>query len=156
MLCQVTFEKRKILLSIGWVASMNLGFVLIILSFLHRLVMLPVPMEPLSMPPMSQIFPILHVDSMLPMFIHHFPYTLIQRKSSMSHPFLSYLEFACQPFPIQLLVRAHLVCLISSILSSIAEYLMLVDEGFPNSLLPTDSIPFNSDHLFWNRSLESI
>ena len=35
-------------------------------------------------------------------------------------------------------------------------YLVLVDGGCPNSLLPVDSIPSTSDHLFWNRSLESI
>ena len=37
--------------SIGWVVSMTLGAVLITLGFLHRLVRLPVPMDPLSMPP---------------------------------------------------------------------------------------------------------
>ena len=66
--------------SIGWVISMNLGVVLITLSFLHRLVMLTVPMEPLSMPPMSLSCPCLHIDSMFPMFSYHLPYSLIQRK----------------------------------------------------------------------------
>ena len=32
--------------SIGWVISMNLGVVLINLIFLHRLVMILIPMEP--------------------------------------------------------------------------------------------------------------
>ena len=39
--------------SIGWVISMNLGVVLVTLSSLHQLVMLPVPMEPLSIPSVS-------------------------------------------------------------------------------------------------------
>ena len=51
--------------SIGWVVSMNLGFVLFTLIFLNRLVMLPVPMEPLWMPPASQRCPSLHIKSML-------------------------------------------------------------------------------------------
>ena len=55
-----------------------------------------------------------------------------------------------------ILVRAHLVHSSSSTLSSVVEYLVLVDGGFPKSLLQTDSIPSTSDHLFWNRSLESI
>ena len=81
---------------------------------------------------------------------------LFEGSFSMSRPFLSYLVFACRSFPIQLLVRAHLVRPSSSKLSSVAEYLILVYGGFLNALLPMDSIPSNSNHLFWNRSLESI
>ena len=51
--------------SIGWVISMTLGVVLIIVSFLHRRAMIPVPMEPLLMPPVSQSCPSLHVNSMM-------------------------------------------------------------------------------------------
>ena len=65
--------------SIGWVISMNLGYVIITMSFLHRLVMLPVPMEPLSMTPMSQICLSFHVESMLPIS-HHIPYAIVRSK----------------------------------------------------------------------------
>ena len=126
---QVVFPSNRALYitSIGWVVSMTLGVVLVTLSFLHRLVTFPVPMEPLSMPPMSQSCPSLHVESMIRIFSHHFPYSLVRRKFSLSRPFLNYLDFACQPFPIQLLDRGHLIRLISSTLSSSAEYLVLVD-----------------------------
>ena len=103
---------------------MTLEVVLVILSFLHGLVMLPVPMEPLSIPHVSQRCPSLHVESILPMFSHHFPYALVQRKFILSQPFLGYLEFACWSFPVQLLVHAHLVHSSSSTLSNIAEYLV--------------------------------
>ena len=43
-----------------------------------------------------------------------------------------------------------------STLDKFAEYLMLDDGGCLNALLPTDSIPSTSDHLFWDRSLESF
>ena len=75
---------------------------------------------------------------------------------SLICPFLSGLDFACLPFLIHLLVRAHLVHLSSYKLSSVVEYLMLVDGGWLNALLPADSFPSTSYHLFWNRSLESI
>ena len=81
---------------------------------------------------------------------------LFEGSRSLIQPFLSYLVLACRPFPIQLLFDAHLSHLISSKLSSVAEYLVLVDGGFLNALIPVDSIPSTSDHLFWNRSLESI
>ena len=53
--CRVMSPSNKSLYitSIGWVVSMNLGDVLVTLCFLHQLVMLPVPMEPMLMPPMS-------------------------------------------------------------------------------------------------------
>ena len=62
--------------SIGWVISMTLGVVLLIMSFIDRLVTLPVPMEPLSMPPISQSCPSLHVNSMLPVS-HHIHYGIV-------------------------------------------------------------------------------
>ena len=74
----------------------------------------------------------------------------------LSRPLFSYLVFACRPFSIQLLVCAHLVHSSSSKLSSVVMYLMLLDGGFLNYLLPSDSIPSNSDHLFWSMALESI
>ena len=43
-----------------------------------------------------------------------------------------------------------------STLYSFVEYLVLNDEGFINAPLPTDFIPSTSDHLFWDRSLESF
>ena len=58
--------------------------------------------------------------------------------------------------PIQLLVHAHLVHLSSSTLSGVNEYLVLVDGGYLNALLPADSITSNSYLLLWNRSVESI
>ena len=44
----------------------------------------------------------------------------------------------------------------SSTLYSVVEYLVLVDGGCLNALLLADSIPSTSDHLFWNRVLESF
>ena len=73
---------------------------------------------------------------------------LFKGSLSLSRPFLSYLDFACHPFSVQLLVHAHLVCSSSPTLSSICEYLVLVDGGCLNALLPIDSIPSNLDHLF--------
>ena len=61
---------------VSWVISMNLGFVLVILIFLHQLVILPLPMEPLLMPPMSQSCPSFHVEYMLPMSLH-LPYAIV-------------------------------------------------------------------------------
>ena len=43
-----------------------------------------------------------------------------------------------------------------STLYSLAEYLVLDDEGCINALLPADFIPSTSDHLFWDRNLESF
>ena len=78
-ICRVVSPSNRLLYitSIGWVVSMTLGVVLVTLSFLHRLVMLPTLMEPLSMPPVSQSCPNFHVNSKLPMFNHHFPYALV-------------------------------------------------------------------------------
>ena len=73
-----------------------------------------------------------------------------------SQPFLSYLLFVCHRFSIQSLVYAHPIHPSSSKLSGIVVYLMLIDGGCPNSLLLVNSIPSNSNHLFWNRDLESI
>ena len=71
--CRVSFEQSIIHSSIGWVTSMTLGYILIILSFLHRLVILPVAMEPLLMPLVSQRCPSLYIESMLASFSHHMP-----------------------------------------------------------------------------------
>ena len=65
---------------IGWVYSMSLGFVLIIYNFLHRLVNLPITMDPLLMPLVSWSCLNFHIDSMMPkcLHIHH---TLVRRNS---------------------------------------------------------------------------
>ena len=42
-----------------------------------------------------------------------------------------------------------------STLYNFAEYLMLDDEGYLNSLLQVNFIPSTSHHLFWDRNLES-
>ena len=81
---------------------------------------------------------------------------LIEGRFILSRPFLSYIVFACTPLPIQLLVRAHLVHPSYSKSSSVSKYLVLVYERCINSLLLADSIPSNSDHLFWNKSMEFI
>ena len=84
--------------SIGWVISMNLGDVLVTLSFLHRLVMLPTPMELLSMPFVSLSCPSFHVESMLPMSLH-LPHSLAQRKfyPESATPRLSCLHMSAIP-----------------------------------------------------------
>ena len=97
--------------------------------YLHRLVKLLVLMDPLMMPPVSQRCPSLHIESMLPTFSHHFPL------------------WSCSK---------EVEALISSTLYNVVEYLMFVDGGCLSSLLLVDSIPSTSDHLFWNRSLESF
>ena len=73
--CRVVFPSNKAayITSIGWFISMTLGLVIITLSFLHQVVMLPVPMEPLLMPHVSERCPSLHIESMLPTSSHHFP-----------------------------------------------------------------------------------
>ena len=43
-----------------------------------------------------------------------------------------------------------------STLYNFAKYLMLDDGGCLNSILLVDFIPLNSDHLFWDRNLESF
>ena len=65
--------------SIGWVISMTLGVILVTLVFLHQLVMLPIPRQPLSMPHVSQSCLDFHVDSMMPMSLH-LPYSLVPSK----------------------------------------------------------------------------
>ena len=77
--CCVSYEQTLYIPSIGWVISMTLGVILITLSFVHRLVMLLVPMEPLSVPPMSQSCPDFHVDSMLSISIH-LHYAIVRRE----------------------------------------------------------------------------
>ena len=95
--------------------------------------MILVLMDPLSMLLMSQRCPSMHVESMSPMFSHHLPYALVQRNFSLSRPFLSYFDSAYRLFSVQLLVCVDIVCLSYSTLSSIVEYLVLVDGGFPPS-----------------------
>ena len=78
--------------------------------YLHRLVKLPVPMEPLSMPLMLQRCPSF-VYRVCAAFIQS-PFTfmlLFEGIWNLSRPFLSYLDFSCRPFPVLLLVLAHFV-----------------------------------------------
>ena len=75
--------------------------------YLHRLVKLPVPMEPLSIPPMSQRCPSFACRVYVTYIQSPFSVMLLFEGSwNLSHPFLSYLDFACWPFPVQLLVHA--------------------------------------------------
>ena len=77
--------------------------------YLHQLVKLPVPMEPLSMPPMlercpSFVYWVYVASIQLP-----FTFMLLFKGSwNLIQPFLSCLEFACRPFPLLLLVHAHI------------------------------------------------
>ena len=80
---------------------------------------------------------------------------LFEGSWNLSRPFLSYLDFACRPFPIQLLVHAPYDRVLPHY-TIFAEYLMLDDGGCLNSLLPADFIPSTSDHLFWDWNLESF
>ena len=108
------------------------------------------------MPPVSQRCLSLHIDSMLPTFSRHFPYAPIQRKLNpeLAIPQLSLLCMSAIPGTV---TSSCTSCsLSSSTLYSVTEYLMLVDGGCLDSLLPVDSIPSTSNHLFWNRSLESF
>ena len=68
--CSVSLEHSTIYSSICFVTSMTLGVLLVILSFLHRLVMLQVPMDSLLMPHVLKSCPIFHVESMFPMSLH--------------------------------------------------------------------------------------
>ena len=156
--CRVVSPSNRTLYitSIGWVVSMNLGVVIVPLSFIYHLVMLPVPMEPLSMPPVSHKCPSLHIESMLPTFSHHLPYALVQRNLNLesSIPRLSWLFMSVI---LGTIIGSCTFCLLSSsTLYNVDEYLMLVDGGCLNALLPADSIPSTSDHLLWNRSVESF
>ena len=47
-------------------------------------------------------------------------------------------------------------CSSPSTLYRVSKYLVLFVGGCLNDLLPADSIPSTSDHLFWDRSLESF
>ena len=107
--------------------------------------MFSVAMEPLLIPPMSRRCVSFHIESMLPTFSHHFPYSLVQRKLKPESAIPGTVTSSC-------------TCslLSSSTLYNVVEYLMLVDEGFLNAFLPVDCIPSTSDHLFWDRILESF
>ena len=108
--------------------------------YLHWLVMLPVLMEPLLIPPVSQRCPIFHMKSMLPTFSHHFPYALVRRKLKLEStiPQLSWLCMSTIP---STFTGSWTSCSLSySTLYSVAEYLMLVDGGCLNSLLLANSI----------------
>ena len=107
------------------------------------------------MPPVSQRCPSLHIESMLPTFSHHSPYAIVRRKLKLelAIPQLSSLCMSVVPGTVTYLCTS---CSSSSTLYIIVEYLMLVDGGFLNSLLPMNSIPSTSDHLFWNSILESF
>ena len=93
--------------------------------------------------------------SMFPTFNHHLPYSLIQMKlkPESSIPQLFLLCMSAIPSTV---TGSCTSCLISSKLYSVAEHLFLVDGGCLNSLLTADSIPSNSDHLSWDRSLDSF
>ena len=80
---------------------------------------------------------------------------LFEGSWNLSQPFLSYLDFACRPFPVQLLVRApddqvlpHYTTLLSTSCWMMGDFL--------NALLLADFIPSISNHLFWDWNLESF
>ena len=74
------------------------------------MVKLPVRMEPLSMPPMSQRCPSFVYQVYAASIKSPFTFMLLFKGSwNLSRLFLSCLDFACQPFPVLLLVHAHLV-----------------------------------------------
>ena len=112
-------------------------------------------MEPLSMPPMSQRCPSLHIKSMLPTLSHHSPYALFWRKLKLelAIPQLSWLCMSSIPGTV---TGSCTLWLSPSTLYSFAEYLMLDDGGCLNALLPLDFIPSTSDHLLWDWNLESF
>ena len=112
-------------------------------------------MEPLSMPHVSQRCPSLYIESMLPSFSHHTPLSLVRRKlkPESAIPQLSWLCMSAIPSTI---TGSSTLWSSPSTLYSFLEYLVLDDGGCLNALLPTDSIPSTSDHLFWDRSLESF
>ena len=74
---------------------------------------------------------------------------------NLSRPFLSYLDFACWPFPVQLLVRAPYDRVLPHYKTLLSTSCWMMGECL-NSLLPVDFIPSTSDHLFWDWSLESF
>ena len=82
-------------------------------------------------------------------------YALVQRKlkAESAIPQLSWLCMSAIPGTI---IGSCTSCSSPSTLYSIVEYLVLVDGGCLNALLPVDSIPSTSDHLLWDRSLESF
>ena len=112
-------------------------------------------MDPLSMPPVSQRCPSLYIESMLPSFSHHTPLfsCLKEVEAWVSHSSIIltfhvghswywywFVHFIIESF--------HII--------SLAKYLVLDNDGCINALLPADFIPSTSDHLFWDRNLESF
>ena len=99
--------------------------------------------------------PVLHIESMLPTFSHHSPLcscskeveTWVGHSSVVLNLHVSHSRYC---------TGSCISCSSPSTLYTVAEYLMLVDGEFLNALLPADSIPSNSNHLFWDRSLESF
>ena len=112
-------------------------------------------MEPLLMPPMPQRCPCLHIESMLLLFVTIHLYVLVQRKLKHESS-IPQLSWHCMSVIPGTVTGSCTSCLSSSTLYIIAEYPVLVDGGFLNALLPANSIPSTSNHLFWNKSLESI
>ena len=112
-------------------------------------------MEPLSMSPVSQRCPSLHIESMMFAFSHYSPYALVRRKlkPESSIPQLSWLCMSAIPSTV---TSSCTLWSIPSTLYIFAEYLVLDDGGCLNSLIPVDFIPSNSNHLFWDRNLESF
>ena len=124
--------------------------------YLHWLIMLAVPMEPLLMTLVSQICPSFHIEYMQPIFSHHFPYAFVRRKLKPDSP-IPQLSWLCMSAIPGTITGSCTSCsLISSTLYILAEYLVLDGGGCLNALLPTNSIPSTSYHLFWNRILESF
>ena len=124
--------------------------------YLHRLVKLPVPMERLSMPPVSQRCPSF-VYRVYATYIQS-PFTfmlLFEGSWNLSQPFLSYLDLACQPFLVQLLIRAPYDRVLSHYTDLLSTSCWMMGDALTPSLL-VDFIPSNSDHLFWDWNLESF
>ena len=113
-------------------------------------------MDPLSMPRMSQRCPSFVYWVYAALIQSPFSVMLLFKGSwSLSWPFLSYLDFACRPFLVQLLVHApydrflpHYTALLST-----SCWMM---GGCLNSLLPVNFIPSTLDHLFWDWNLDSF
>ena len=122
--------------------------------YLHRLVKLPVPMEPLSMPPVSQRCPSLYIKYMLPSFSHHTPLCSCSKEVEAWVGHSSVILTLHVGIP-STDTSSCTLWSSPSTLYNFAEYLMLDDGGCLNAL-PVDFIPSTSDHLFWDRNLESF
>ena len=109
-------------------------------------------MEPLLMPPMSQRCPsrLCFLCS-----VTIFLYAIVRRKlkPKSAFPQLSWLCMLTIPATV---TSSCTLWSSPSTLYSFVEYLVLDDGGCLNALLPMDFIPSNSDHLFWDWSIESF